>query len=120
MSSLPAIGIDVEIKSGIELVIDNPIKSLDDIKLLDTLNPQQDIPYVLETIRFLTREQLSVPLIGFSGAPFTLASYMIEDGPSKTYSETKAFMYSNADAWFLLMDILGDMMVDYTKVQIAA
>jgi len=120
MSPLPAMGIDVEIKSGIGPVIDNPIKSLDDIKKLNTLNPQQDIPYVLETIRLLTREQLTVPLIGFSGAPFTLASYMIEGGPSKTYSETKAFMYSNPDAWFLLMDKLGDMIVDYTKAQITA
>ena len=120
MSPLPAMGVDVEIKSGIGPVIDNPITSIDDIKKLGTLDPKADVPYVLDTIRLLTTEQLNVPLIGFSGAPFTLASYMIEGGPSKTYSETKAFMYSNPEAWFLLMDKLGDMIIDYTKAQIEA
>ncbi len=120
MSPLPAMGVDVEIKSGIGPVIENPLTSLDDIKKLGTLNPEQDVPYVLDTIRLLTEDQLNVPLIGFSGAPFTLASYMIEGGPSKTYSETKAFMYRNPDAWFLLMDKLADMIIDYTKAQITA
>jgi len=120
MSPLPAMGVDVEIKSGIGPVIDNPIQSLDDIKKLHPLKPEEDVPYVLETIRLLTTEQLNVPLIGFSGAPFTLASYMIEGGPSKTHSKTKAFMYSNSKAWFLLMEKLGDMIIDYTKAQIAA
>lgn len=120
MSPLPAMGIDVEIKSGIGPVIENPIKSIDDIKQLTTLDPERDVSYVLDTIKLLTTDQLTVPLIGFSGAPFTLASYMIEGGPSKTYSETKAFMYSNSEAWFLLMDKLGDMIIDYTKAQIQA
>src|SRR5690625_641746 len=120
MSPLPAMGIDVEIKSGIGPVIENPITSLEDIKKLGTLDPKADVSYVLDTIRLLTTEQLNVPLIGFSGVPFTLASYMIEGGPSKTYSETKAFMYSNPEAWLLLMDKLGDMIIDYTKAQIEA
>lgn len=118
MSPLPAMGIDVEIKSGIGPVISNPIKSITDIEKLTTLEPKEDIPYVLETIRLLTTEQLSVPLIGFSGAPFTLASYLIEGGPSKTYSETKAFMYRNPIAWELLMNKLGDMIITYVKAQI--
>lgn len=120
MSPLPAMGVDVEIKSGIGPVIDNPIKTIDDIKQLNPLNPEEDVPYVLDTIRLLTTGQLSVPLIGFSGAPFTLASYMIEGGPSKNHSKTKAFMYTHQDAWFLLMEKLGDMIIDYTKAQIAA
>lgn len=120
MSPLPAMGIDVEIKSGIGPVIDNPIQSQKDIEALGELEPKADIPYVLDTIKLLTEEQLTVPLIGFSGAPFTLASYMIEGGPSKTYSKTKAFMYTNQEAWFLLMDKLGDMIITYTKAQIDA
>jgi len=120
MSPLPAMGVDVEIKSGIGPVIENPITSIEDIKKLGTLNPEKDVDFVLETIRLLTTEQLEVPLIGFSGAPFTLASYMIEGGPSKNYSETKRFMYSNPEAWYILMDKLGDMIIDYTKAQIAA
>src|SRR5699024_1933775 len=94
MTPLPAMGIDVEIKSGIGPVIDNPLKGLEDVENLGVLEPEKDNDYVLETIKLLTEEQLNVPLIGFSGAPFTLASYMIEGGPSKNYAKTKALMYS--------------------------
>ncbi|MDK8639228.1 uroporphyrinogen decarboxylase [Niallia taxi] len=120
MTPLPAIGVDVEIKSGIGPVIDNPIKTLEDVSKLGVLNPEQDIAYVLDTIKLLTEEQLDVPLIGFSGAPFTLASYMIEGGPSKNYHKTKAFMYSQPEAWSLLMDKLGSMVIKYAKSQINA
>lgn len=120
MTPLPAIGVDVEIKSGIGPVISNPIKSVKDVEKLGELNPEEDIPYVLDTIKLLTTEQLSVPLIGFSGAPFTIASYMIEGGPSKNYNKTKAFMYSEPVAWFALMDKLADMIIIYVKSQIKA
>lgn len=120
MTPLPALGVNVEIKSGIGPVIDNPIRSIEDIGRLGELNPENDIAYVLDTIKLLTKEQLSVPLIGFSGAPFTLASYMIEGGPSKNYHKTKAFMYSEPQAWFALMDKLGDMVITYVKAQINA
>ncbi len=120
MTPLPAIGIDVKIKSGIGPVIDNPIRSVKDVENLGEIDPESDIPYILETIRILTTEQLEVPLIGFAGAPFTLASYMIEGGPSKNYYKTKTFMYSEPDGWSLLMEKLGKMTVDYVKAQIRA
>ncbi|MCA1056459.1 uroporphyrinogen decarboxylase [Rossellomorea aquimaris] len=120
MSPLPAIGVDVEIKSGIGPVIDNPIRSAADVEKLGEINPEEDVPYVLETIKLLTTEQLSVPLIGFAGAPFTMASYMIEGGPSKNYNKTKSFMYSDPKAWFALMDKLADMTITYGKAQIRA
>ncbi|NHM31739.1 uroporphyrinogen decarboxylase [Neobacillus terrae] len=120
MTPLPAIGVDVEIKSGIGPVIGNPVKSLEDVEKLGEINPEEDVPYVLNTIKLLTEEQLSVPLIGFSGAPFTLASYMIEGGPSRNYNKTKAFMYAEPKAWFALMDKLGDMIITYVKSQIKA
>lgn len=120
MTPLPAIGVDVEIKSGIGPVIANPVQSVTDVEKLGELNPEKDIPYVLDTIKLLTTEQLSVPLIGFSGAPFTIASYMIEGGPSKNYNKTKAFMYSEPKAWFALMDKLADMIIVYVKSQIKA
>lgn len=120
MTPLPALGIDVEIKSGIGPVIDNPIRSKQDVENLGELHPEEDIPYVLETIRILTEEQLTVPLIGFSGAPFTLASYMIEGGPSKNYHKTKAFMYKESETWFVLMDKLADMVITYVEAQIHA
>ena len=82
MTPLKPIGVDVDIKSGIGPVISNPIKSVSDVDKLTQIDPKRDVPYVLETIQLLTQEKLNVPLIGFTGAPFTLASYMIE-GPSK-------------------------------------
>ncbi len=119
MTPLPAIGVDVEIKSGIGPVIDNPIRSKQDVEKLGVITPEEDIPYVLETIKIL-REQLTVPLIGFSGAPFTLASYMIEGGPSKNYNKTKAFMHAEPESWFLLMEKLANTVIVYVQAQIAA
>ncbi|MFD1037682.1 uroporphyrinogen decarboxylase [Virgibacillus byunsanensis] len=120
MSPLPSLGVDVEIKSGIGPVIHNPITNFQDVEKLGMINPKADVPYVLETIRILAEEQLDVPLIGFSGAPFTLASYMIEGGPSKNYAKTKAFMYSQPEVWFALMDKLADMTITYVKAQVEA
>ncbi|MCF6411064.1 uroporphyrinogen decarboxylase [Pseudalkalibacillus salsuginis] len=119
MTPLPAIGVDVEIKSGIGPVIDNPVRSMADVERLGEIDPEQDVPYILDTIKLL-REQLSVPLISFGGAPFTLASYMIEGGPSRNYYKTKAFMYSEPEAWFKLMDKLGETTIRYVKSQIHA
>jgi uroporphyrinogen decarboxylase len=120
MSPIPALGIDVDIKAGIGPVIANPIKSIQDVEKLGTIEPEKDVPYVLDTIRLLTTEQLTVPLIGFSGAPFTIASYLIEGGPSKNYGKTKAFMYAHSEAWFALMDKLAEMTITYVKAQIKA
>lgn len=120
MTPLPSLGVNVEIKTGIGPVIDSPITSLADVERLGEISPEDDVPYVLETIRILTQEQLNVPLIGFAGAPFTMASYMIEGGPSKNYNKTKAFMYAEPKAWFALMDKLAEMTITYTKAQIQA
>ena len=120
MSPLPSLGVEVEIKSGIGPVISNPIRSIADVEKLGEINPEEDVPYVLETIKLLTQEQLTVPLIGFAGAPFTLASYMIEGGPSKNYNKTKSFMHAEPKAWFALMDKLSEMTITYVKSQINA
>ncbi|WP_310257342.1 uroporphyrinogen decarboxylase [Fictibacillus barbaricus] len=119
MSPVPAIGVNVEIKSGIGPVIDAPIRTREDVERLGTINPEKDVPYVLDTIKIL-RQQLEVPLITFAGAPFTLASYMVEGGPSRDYHKTKQLMYSDPESWFMLMDKLGDMTIAYAKAQIAA
>jgi uroporphyrinogen decarboxylase len=120
MSPLPAIGIDVEIKAGIGPVIHNPIRSIEDVNKLTDIEPTEQLPYIFETIKLLTTEILTVPLIGFAGAPFTLASYLIEGGPSRNYNKTKAFMYSQSDAWFALMNHLADMTIKYVKAQVDA
>lgn len=120
MTPLKAIGVDVEIQSGIGPVISNPIKQMSDVESLGHIDPKRDVPYVLDTIKLLTQEKLNVPLIGFTGAPFTLASYMIEGGPSKNYNKTKALMYSDEATWFKLMDTLAEMSVTYVGAQVEA
>lgn len=118
ISPLAPIGIDVEIKAGVGPVIYNPIRTLSDVEQLGELDPYKDLDYIYETIRILTKEKLNVPLIGFCGAPFTVASYMIEGGPSKNYHKTKAMMYNQPDVWFKLMDKLSEMSIVYLKAQI--
>lgn len=119
MTPLQSIGVDVEIQSGIGPVISNPIRSVEDVERLGEIDPENDVSYVLDTIKIL-REQLTVPLISFAGAPFTLASYMIEGGPSKNYHRTKSFMHGEPEAWQRLMEKLKDMTVRYVKAQIRA
>ncbi|CAC6924716.1 Uroporphyrinogen III decarboxylase [Staphylococcus aureus] len=120
MTPLKPIGVDVEIKSGIGPVIHNPIKTIQDVEKLSQIDPERDVPYVLDTIKLLTEEKLNVPLIGFTGAPFTLASYMIEGGPSKNYNFTKAMMYRDEATWFALMNHLVDVSVKYVTAQVEA
>lgn len=120
VTPLPGIGIDVKIKAGVGPVISNPIRSAADVDKLGEFNAKEHTPFVLETIKMLTQEQLNVPLIGFGGAPFTLASYMIEGGPSRNYAKTKSFMVSQPQAWFKLMDKLADMIIADITAQVDA
>lgn len=119
MIPVKPMGVDVDIKAGIGPVIDNPIRSLADVQRLIALEPEVHLPKTMDTIRILNKE-LNVPLIGFAGAPFTLASYMVEGGPSREYHKTKTMMYAAPDVWFALMDKLGDMIITYMKAQVAA
>lgn len=116
---LQAMGVDLEIKPGIGPVIAEPIRTMADVEKLRPLDPEQDLAFVLETVTALTQE-LKVPLIGFGGAPFTLASYLVEGGPSKTHAATKALMYGAPDVWAALMDRLSDAVLAYLRAQIAA
>ncbi len=120
MTPLQPIGVHVELKPGVGPVIDNPIRTLKDIEALRPLEPEESLPHILETIRILTQEQLQVPLIGFCGAPFTLASYMIEGGPSKNYQKTRQMLVSSPDLWDALMEKLTDMSITYLDAQIKA
>jgi uroporphyrinogen decarboxylase len=119
MNPVASIGIDFDIVQNIGPVIDNPIRSAEDIDKLRPINVEQDLSHVIETIKILDRE-LKVPLITFVGAPFTIASYLIEGRPSKNYIRTKTMMYSEPQLWFSLMDKLGDMLITYLKAQIEA
>jgi uroporphyrinogen decarboxylase len=117
MVPVGAIGMPFELNPG--PIIENPIRTLDDVNRLHDIDVEGDLPHVLEAIRILARE-LPVPLIGFSGAPFTVASYMIEGKPSRDYSKTKALMFHAPDVWFALMDRLEKTTIEYLKAQIHA
>jgi uroporphyrinogen decarboxylase len=115
------LGLSFDFVEGEGPSIDNPIRSADAVDRLLTFEPRQALSYVLETIAILRRElDGRVPLIGFGGAPFTLAAYAIEGGPSTTYAHTKAFMYSQPHAWHRLCERLAYMMADYMRAQIEA
>jgi uroporphyrinogen decarboxylase len=117
MTPLKARGIEVEIVEGVGPVLSQPIRSGAGFAHWKQLEPARDLPFVLETVELL-HQQLNVPLIGFAGAPFTLASYLIEGGPSKNYHKTKAFMYTHPEDWAALMDDLAGMTMNYLQAQI--
>ena len=114
-------GLDLDFIKGEGPAISNPIRSSTDVDRLREYDPRELLAYVLESIKTL-REELTdrVPLIGFGGAPFTLAAYAIEGGPSTTYARTKAFMYREPKAWHRLCDRLATQMIDYLRAQIEA
>ncbi|MGW1814718.1 uroporphyrinogen decarboxylase [Streptomyces sp. NPDC002125] len=116
---LKAIGIDLDIKPGVGPVIAEPIRTRADLARLRDLTPE-DVPYVTEAFGMLTRELGSTPLIGFAGAPFTLASYLVEGGPSRNHERTKAMMYGDPELWADLLDRLAEITGAFLKVQIEA
>ena len=113
-----AMGIEVKIVENVGPVIDNPIDTPEDVSRLQPFISER-IAYLKETIRIL-RSKLEVPVLGFSGAPFTLASYLIEGKPSRTWLKTKRFMLEHPEAWETLMIRLSKGVVEYLKTQIAA
>lgn len=118
MNPVASIGIDFDIVANVGPVIHNPIASEEDVRKLRPIDVDGDLAHVMETIRILDRE-LTVPLITFAGAPFTIASYLIEGRPSRNYMHTKKMMYSAPKVWFQLMDKLGDMVITYLRAHIA-
>ncbi|MFJ9457926.1 uroporphyrinogen decarboxylase [Kitasatospora sp. NPDC101447] len=116
---LKAVGIDVDIKAGVGPVIADPIRTFEDLQRLRPLEPD-DVPYITEAIGLLVDELGETPLIGFAGAPYTLASYLVEGGPSKNHENTKAMMYGQPELWAALVDRLADITSAFLKVQIEA
>ncbi|MEV4432263.1 uroporphyrinogen decarboxylase [Streptomyces sp. NPDC049555] len=116
---LKAIGIDLDIKPGVGPVVADPVRTRADLERLRPLEPG-DVSYVTEAIGMLTAELGATPLIGFAGAPFTLASYLIEGGPSRTYERTKAMMYGDPQLWADLVGRLSAITSAFLRVQIEA
>ncbi|MDP9182107.1 MAG: uroporphyrinogen decarboxylase [Actinomycetota bacterium] len=114
---LKAVGVDLDIVAGVGPVVASPFASPAD---LDRLPPLTEVPEVTEAVKLLVGELGDTPLIGFAGAPFTLASYLVEGGPSKDQRKTKALMYGDPVLWSSLMERLADITLAFLRVQIDA
>jgi uroporphyrinogen decarboxylase len=116
---LRAVGVDVDIKPGVGPVVDRPFRDVSDLARLRPLEPA-DVPYITQAVGALAGELGERPLIGFAGGPFTLASYLIEGGPSKNHDRTKAVMYGDPELWHGLLGALAGIAISFLSVQIAA
>jgi uroporphyrinogen decarboxylase len=114
-----AIGFGVDISPGVGPVVEQPFRRQEDLQRLRPYEPAEDAPWVGATVRILSGE-LTVPIIGFAGAPFTLASYLIEGRPSRDHVRTKALMHGDPWLWGELVDRLADLAVASVRDQVAA
>jgi uroporphyrinogen decarboxylase len=118
---LEPLGIGLEFTRGEGPHIERPVRSAEDVARLGPAGVDEAVPFVFETVRLVKKALAGrVPLIGFAGAPFTLASYLIEGGPSREFLRTKSFMHDEPAAWHALMTRLADITVSYVNGQIAA
>jgi uroporphyrinogen decarboxylase len=115
-----AIGFGVDVTPGLGPVVTEPFRSEADLDRLRVFVPDEDAPYVAETVRHVVRELDGIPLIGFAGAPFTVASYLIEGRPSRTYGLTKAMLHAEPKLWHGLLDRLADLAIASLRAQIEA
>lgn len=116
---LLAIGVGLEIVAGVGPVVEKPVRTRADLDVLRELVPS-DVPYVTAAVEALVSALGPTPLIGFAGAPFTLASYLVEGGPSKDYARTKALMHGDPDLWHALLARLAVVSREFLRVQIDA
>ncbi|MDI7260297.1 MAG: uroporphyrinogen decarboxylase, partial [Thermodesulfobacteriota bacterium] len=118
---LEPMGVEFEFAKGEGPVFHHPIREVKQIEQLRVIEPEKDVPFLMEAIRIVRRElEGKIPLIGFSGAPFTLASYMIEGGHSRNYIFTKNMMYQNRTGWDSLMGKICETLIGYLNAQIRA
>jgi uroporphyrinogen decarboxylase len=116
---LKAAGVDLDITAGVGPVVASPVRTGADVAALPELDPGQ-VAYVDQAVRMLVRELAGTPLIGFAGAPFTLASYLIEGGPSREHTRTKALMHGASELWSALLARLATVAATFLRVQVEA
>jgi uroporphyrinogen decarboxylase len=116
---LKAIGVDLDIVPGVGPVVAEPVRTLEDVDRIPDLTPDR-VPFITEAVRMLVAELGSTPLIGFAGAPLTVASYLVEGGPSKDHAKTKAMMFGAPDVWEALLGKIASISAAYLDVQVAA
>jgi uroporphyrinogen decarboxylase len=119
VAPLKSAGFAVDIKPGVGPVVAQPIRDAEGIRRVRPVTPA-DVPYTTEAVQQLVSELGGTPLIGFAGAPFTVASYLVEGGPSKDFARTKAMMHGNPSLWHALADRLADVAIAYLTVQVEA
>lgn len=117
VTPIQAIGLEVELRPGVGPVLERPLRDEADLRRLRPLVPEDDVPSVLATIDLLVKE-LSVPLIGFAGGPFTLASYLVEGRPSRSLAHTKALMFREEATWHRLLTALADVVLAHLRAQV--
>jgi uroporphyrinogen decarboxylase len=118
---LEPMGIGLEFAKGEGPVIHNPVRTMADVQKLKPIDAAVQIDYLIKAIKIVLKElNGAVPLIGFSGAPFTLASYIIEGGGSRNYEHAKAMMFAEPDTWHKLMEHLTGVIINYLNAQIDA
>jgi uroporphyrinogen decarboxylase len=118
---LEPMGIDLEFTTGEGPVIHNPVHNRGEVEKLKTIEAEEALPFVMEAIQAVCRELGErIPLIGFSGAPFTLASYLIEGVGVKDFVKTKSLMYQDPRSWHLLMEKLSAVVISYLNAQVRA
>ncbi|MGK2949398.1 MAG: uroporphyrinogen decarboxylase [Acidimicrobiales bacterium] len=115
-----AIGFGVDVTPGVGPVVSEPFRTTADLERLRPFEPEVDAPYVTKTVELVVQELGGTPLIGFAGAPFTVASYLIEGRPSRTYGLTKAMMHGEPALWHELLDRLADMAIASLLSQVRA
>ncbi len=116
---LKAVGLDLDIVGGVGPVIAEPVRTAADLDRIPALHADQ-VDFVAEAVHLLLDELGGTPLIGFAGAPFTLASYLVEGGPSKDHARTKALMHGDPALWSALLDRLADIALTFLRVQVEA
>ncbi|MGH2732663.1 MAG: uroporphyrinogen decarboxylase, partial [Actinomycetota bacterium] len=121
MLPLVGLGVAFELVEDVGPVVAEPVRRPEQVHKMTSAPPGESVPSVLEAIRILRRELDGVmPLIGFSGAPFTLASYLVEGRPTRDFAKTKALMFGDPITWHALMDRLANLVIDYLREQVAA
>src|SRR5689334_24105488 len=116
---LKAVGVDLDIKPGVGPVVAKPVQTLSDVEAIPDLTPEH-VPFITEAVTQLVAELGETPLIGFAGAPFTVASYLVEGGPSKEHAKTKAMMFGAPEVWQALMEKIARISAAYLEVQVDA
>ncbi len=118
MLPLEGVGVKFRIEENLGPVVENPVRTRRDVESMRDFDAESQVGHVLKTIETATTRLDGTPLVGFSGAPFTLASYVIEGSPSREFQRTKAMMYSDLETWEELMSRLTSLVVAYSRAQV--